>query len=110
MAEAARQILDRYLQGRAAYIEALAGNDEIEALRLDFERLDGRAGRLGVDDKRNLSKALSGFANSDGGSLCGGVDARTGAEAAALLRRRLAPPRCVPGAARARASAAKQPS
>src|SRR6476660_1812571 len=46
-----------------------------ENLTLDF-KLVNRADLSQTEDKRNLAKALSGFANSSGGLVIWGVDAR----------------------------------
>jgi hypothetical protein len=46
-----------------------------ETVNLDF-KLVGNSG-MGKDDRNNLAKALSGFANSEGGILVWGVDARS---------------------------------
>jgi len=46
-----------------------------EHLHLDFKTADPRFSR---DDRRNLAEAVSGFANSDGGVIIWGVDARGG--------------------------------
>jgi hypothetical protein len=46
-----------------------------ENLHLDFKTV-GNANLRGNDDKRNLAKCLSGFANSSGGLIVWGVDAR----------------------------------
>jgi len=45
-----------------------------ENLHLDFKTVNNP--NLGTDDKRNLAKGLSGFANSSGGIIVWGVDAR----------------------------------
>jgi len=46
-----------------------------EDLHLDFKILSG-GDNFNRDDRKNLAKAISGFANSDGGVLVWGVDAR----------------------------------
>lgn len=46
-----------------------------EDLHLDFKLLSSGA-NLTQDDKKNLAKAISGFANSDGGLIVWGVDCR----------------------------------
>jgi Predicted transcriptional regulator containing an HTH domain and an uncharacterized domain shared with the mammalian protein Schlafen len=48
-------------------------------LHLDFKTI-GNANMRGNDDKRNLAKCLSGFANSSGGIIVWGVDARKNAQ------------------------------
>jgi len=59
-----------------------------ENLHLDFKTLAG-PGLKASDDRQNLAKALSGFANSDGGVIVWGVDARKntdGVDCATSLR------------------------
>jgi len=55
---------------------------EAESLFLDFKRSprDGEGERLHDDDSKNLSKAISGFGNSEGGVLIWGVDCRRNAQ------------------------------
>jgi hypothetical protein len=50
-----------------------------ENLHLDFKTVSN-ANLRGNDDKRNLAKSLSGFANSSGGIIVWGVDARKNAQ------------------------------
>lgn len=50
-----------------------------ENLHLDFKTVSN-ANFRGNDDKRNLAKCLSGFANSSGGLIVWGVDARKNAQ------------------------------
>lgn len=50
-----------------------------ENLHLDFKTLASSHLRS-ADDKHNFAKALSGFANSDGGIVVWGVDARKDAQ------------------------------
>jgi hypothetical protein len=50
-----------------------------EHLHLDFKTVSN-ANLRGSDDKRNLAKCLSGFANSSGGIILWGVDARKNAQ------------------------------
>ena len=66
--ELSRDNLDQYL-----------AEHQEENLHLDFKTLAGPNLRAS-EDKRNLAKALSGFANSDGGIIVWGVDARKNAD------------------------------
>src|SRR5271170_2092374 len=50
-----------------------------ENLHLEFKTI-GNANLRIMDDKRNLAKCLSGFANSGGGLIVWGVDARRNAQ------------------------------
>lgn len=65
------------LQG-AAYVDELIATRKSEEAFLDFKRStdDGRGIRLDAKDRDNLAKCLSGFANSEGGVVLWGVDAR----------------------------------
>jgi len=62
-----------------ATIEEYVTEGRDEDLHLDFKTVSSRRG-LGKDDRRNFAKAVSGFANSDGGLVIWGVDARSNAE------------------------------
>ena len=57
-------------------LDELISDRKAEELFLDFKRSanDGKRHRLHPDDRKNLSKALSGFANSEGGVIIWGVD------------------------------------
>lgn len=65
--------IDEFIQTRAS-----------EELFLDFKRSadNGRGQRLHQNDRANLAKALSGFANSEGGVIVWGVDCRPGEDSA----------------------------
>jgi len=56
-------------------IDQFISEEKEENLHLDFKTL-GAPDLKFSDDKKNLAKALSGFANSDGGLIVWGVDAR----------------------------------
>ena len=66
--ELSREELERYRDER-----------QEENLHLDFKTLSG-PGLSASDDRHNFAKALSGFANSDGGIVVWGVDARKNAD------------------------------
>lgn len=59
-------------------MDELIADREPESLFLDFKRSpnDGTARQLAPEDNKNLSKAISGFANSSGGVVVWGVDCR----------------------------------
>lgn len=59
-------------------VRAFVADGREEDLHLDFKNVQDP--RLGPDDRRNLAIALSGFANSDGGIVVWGVDARPNAQ------------------------------
>jgi hypothetical protein len=58
-----------------ATIESYVAEGKQEYVQLDF-KLINRADLSHKDDRKNLVKALSGFANSEGGIIIWGVDAR----------------------------------
>jgi len=60
-------------------LEQFVTEQQEENLHLDFKTLAGPKLIL-RDDKQNFAKALSGFANSDGGIVVWGVDARKNAD------------------------------
>lgn len=58
-------------------IEGFVKESRAEDLYLDFkEKEDRTKAALSINDERNLNKALSGFANSDGGVIVWGIEAR----------------------------------
>lgn len=76
---AARAWFDRLRAGGWPEVERLVAEQQPETLHIDFKaKRDPGTGPLDRDDRRNLSEALSGFANSDGGVLVWGIDARPG--------------------------------
>lgn len=77
----ARELFERLEAGGLGALEQLLADAEPESLFLDFKRAVTVAGDAGLhrNDRENLSRALSGFANSEGGVLLWGVDARRNA-------------------------------
>jgi hypothetical protein len=71
-------LFDRLERGGIAYLDELIETHKSEEAFLDFKRSknSGQSTHLEGDDQKNLSRALSGFANSDGGVVVWGV--RTG--------------------------------
>ena len=70
-----------------ADIKTFVTNKTKEGLYLEFkQKSNSKHGKLDNDDKKNFSKALSGFANSDGGILVWGVQARAKDESAKALK------------------------
>jgi schlafen family protein len=65
---------DLYLTWTLEDIEAFVSEGQEEHLYLDFKVANDPS--LSRDDRRNLAKALSGFANSDGGIIVWGIDCR----------------------------------
>lgn len=82
----AQDIFDRLRARKFKALDELIADQEPESLFLDFKRsADNGVGKnLHDDDNKNLSKSISGFANSSGGVVLWGADCRrdavTGAE------------------------------
>lgn len=74
----AKDLFSRLQKDGLAALEQLIEDREPESLFLDFKRspADGQGPRLSTDDNKNLSRAISGFGNSEGGLLIWGVDCR----------------------------------
>lgn len=74
----AGDLFERIENGGLDALNELIADREAECLFLDFKRspADGEGARLSNDDNKNLSKGISGFANSEGGVLIWGVDCR----------------------------------
>ncbi|RTL46733.1 MAG: ATP-binding protein [Burkholderiales bacterium] len=74
----AKDIFERLRSQGLTALDALIADREPESLFLDFKRSpdDGSARVLSEEDGKNLSKAVSGFANSSGGVIVWGVDCR----------------------------------
>jgi hypothetical protein len=73
-----QELFSRLKRDGEAAIDAFISDYQSENLWLDFKRsADTGAGtKLHQNDRENLAKALSGFANSDGGVIIWGVDCR----------------------------------
>jgi len=56
-------------------INEFLNNQKEEGLYLEFKRLSG-VNELDKDDKKNLAKCISGFANADGGIMIWGIDTK----------------------------------
>jgi len=74
----AQDLFERLCGGGREAVEELIRARESEELFLDFKRAtkDGAGARLEDEDRNNLGKAISGFANSEGGVIVWGVDCR----------------------------------
>ncbi|OGT82092.1 MAG: hypothetical protein A3H91_10295 [Gammaproteobacteria bacterium RIFCSPLOWO2_02_FULL_61_13] len=74
----ALDLFSRLRDGECSALDELIADREPESLFLDFKRSpnDGAARQLAPEDNKNLSKAISGFANSSGGVVVWGVDCR----------------------------------
>src|ERR1043165_1656772 len=73
--------------GGEGAIDKLIADFESESLWLDFKRSKNDATGTSLDksDRENLAKAVSGFANADGGIIVWGVDCRPDAKTGADL-------------------------
>lgn len=74
----AHELFERLRDGGCSALEQLIADREPESLFLDFKRSpqSGASKNLSPEDNKNLSKAISGFANSSGGVVVWGVDCR----------------------------------
>jgi len=72
----AEDLFSRLRKNGQAEVKQLIADAQAENLWLDFKRSgnDGKGSKLHDSDWKNLAKALSGFANSDGGVILWGVD------------------------------------
>ncbi len=74
-----RELFDKLIAEGEAGIDRLVAERTQESVTLDFKgKADPRHGQMKDDDRRYYAKALSAFANSAGGLLIFGVDARKG--------------------------------
>ena len=69
----ARSIFERYSTSLAAIEQSIVHPAREENLYLDFKKAADGKGPATKPDRKNLSKALSGFANSEGGVIVWGV-------------------------------------
>ncbi len=75
------ELFDRIVAAGEAGLQKMIADQQQESVHLDFKnKSDPNHGNMNDDDKRYLGEALSGFANSDGGVLIWGVDARKNAD------------------------------
>jgi len=82
------ELYKRILDKGAKAIDEFILTRQTEELFLDFKRSSdsGSGVRLSQNDRNNLSKAISGFGNSEGGVLIWGVDCSTDASGADIAR------------------------
>jgi predicted HTH transcriptional regulator len=74
-------LFDALIRDGEAGLVALVDERRQEDVQLDFKsKADPSRGSANDEDKRTLAEALSGFANSAGGLLIWGIDARKGAD------------------------------
>ncbi|MEA2164534.1 MAG: hypothetical protein QOK37_2661 [Thermoanaerobaculia bacterium] len=74
----ADDIFQKLQEDGEAAIDQFIADFQSENLWLDFKRSadDGAGTKLHIRDRENLSRAISGFGNSDGGVIVWGVDCR----------------------------------
>lgn len=84
----AAEIFNRLESDGRAALDAFFAERKAEELFLDFKRSadNGDGERLHETDRKNLARALSGFANSEGGVIVWGVDASKAADRADVAR------------------------
>lgn len=80
MNERSEEIYNKILSEGELAIDAFISDREAENLFIDFKRSasNGKGKKLHQNDRSNLSKAISGFGNSEGGVIVWGVDCREG--------------------------------
>src|SRR5437773_2488797 len=71
--DGASTLLQQFRDEGVNLIERTVSEQWPETLLLDFKTAANNAGPMAQDDKKNLAKALSGFANSEGGVIVWGV-------------------------------------
>ncbi|MBK9618694.1 MAG: ATP-binding protein [Candidatus Obscuribacter sp.] len=74
--DAATKIYEGILADGEPGLQRMKLNREPESNLLDFKRAKDQSAPLRQDDRTHLAKSIGGFANSDGGVLVWGVDAR----------------------------------
>jgi hypothetical protein len=80
----AEDIFGRLIREGAAAVDEFIVTRQSEELFLDFKRSkdSGSGKRLDQDDRNSLGRAISGFANSEGGVIVWGVDCKGGPDGA----------------------------
>lgn len=75
----AEDLYRRVVNGGAAEVDQMVRNQVIEELFLDYKRAATSMPfvKLAASDRKNLAKAIAGFANSEGGVIIWGVDCRS---------------------------------
>lgn len=74
--DGARDLFDQLVAGGLELIHRMGPESWQEDLLLDFKTAEHDSAPMSKSDSKNLAEALSGFANSDGGVVVWGVDAR----------------------------------
>src|SRR5437868_15045303 len=71
-------LIDTYDRIGSRSLEGFIANQQSEHLQLDFKTVNSAS--LNREDRRTSAQAISGFANSSGGLVIWGVDARPNSE------------------------------
>ncbi|MCC5655332.1 ATP-binding protein [Nostoc sp. XA013] len=76
----AQDLFERIRDGGIRVVEEMVADEVTEELFLDYKIVSTAypAHKLSDSDRKNLAKAISGFANSDGGIIVWGVNCRPG--------------------------------
>ena len=76
MSDRAKELFDRLVSKGVSAIDEFISEAASEELFLDFKRSanNGEGSRIHVNDRNNLAKAVSGFGNSEGGTIVWGVE------------------------------------
>jgi len=71
-------LFEQFKSGGIGLLSRLVEEEWQEDLLLEFKTIEGSCAPMAKPDRKNFAIALSGFANSDGGVIVWGVDARSG--------------------------------
>ena len=76
MSDRAKELFDRLVSKGVSAIDEFISEAASEELFLDFKRSanNGEGSRIHENDRKNLAKAVSGFGNSEGGTIVWGVE------------------------------------
>ncbi len=74
--DAVRALFEEFKTGGIEYVRALKTDEASESYILEFKKLHRDGPSLNDDDKTNLAKTISAFANSSGGVLVWGVSTK----------------------------------
>lgn len=74
----ATELFERFVSGNEATLDQFIAEQVSEELFIDYKRVtnNGTNSRLEQPDRENFARAVSGFANSEGGIIIWGVDCR----------------------------------
>ncbi len=72
----AYSLFTQFIKGGKEFLNKVVEDSWIEDFLLDFKTLEHHSAPMTKSDMQNFAEALSGFANSDGGVIVWGIDAR----------------------------------